>query len=287
MPIFIAEVAGNHQQDLKRCFQYIDIAANIGCDAVKFQLFRIEQLFAPQILLNSQTHRKRKAWELPREFVPPIANRCQQKNIKFACTPFDLDSVDVLQAFVDVFKIASYELLYDKLLAACAKTGIHTILSTGMATVSEIHTAVDLMRSNGLNELSVLHCVSQYPTLPIDANLAAIGTLRKELGCKVGWSDHTGKPGIIQRAVHRWDAEIVEFHLDIDGKGEDCKAGHCWLPHTIANVIEQINIGLNADGTGEKLPTSGENNERLWRTDPSDGLRPFLQIRDDAIRQEP
>lgn len=93
IPLFIAEVSSNHHRDLQRCIQFIETAAKIGCQAVKFQLFKIDQLFAPQILEKSEEHRRRKDWELPTDFLPELKAACDKNNIQFACTPFYLDAV--------------------------------------------------------------------------------------------------------------------------------------------------------------------------------------------------
>ena len=93
---------------------------DIGCDGVKFQLFRIDELFAPEILRKSAQHRARKDWELPEVFLEPIAQRCRERELEFGCTPFFLEAVPILAPFVDFLKIASYELLWDDLIAACA-----------------------------------------------------------------------------------------------------------------------------------------------------------------------
>lgn len=278
---FIAEVSSNHSRNLDRAYAFIDVAAASGCDAVKFQLFRIEQLFSPEILAKSETHRKRKEWELPLEFIPKLAQRCRESGIEFSCTPFYLDAVAQLEPYVAFYKIASYELLWDELLASCARTGKPVILSTGMATVAEIRHAVDVLWQNGCSSPTLLHCTSAYPTPYVEANLAAIETIRQATGCAVGWSDHTVEPAVLHRAVHRWGAEVVEFHLDLDGNGEEFKAGHCWLPDQIAAVIRDVKKGFEADGDGIKEPVPSELPDRLWRADPSDGLRPLKQIRHD------
>ena len=144
--IFISEVSSNHAGDLDRCLEFIDVSAEIGCDAVKFQLFQVEKLFAPEVLASSEEHRNRREWELPSEFIPHIAERCRSRGVQFCCTPFDLEAVDELAPHVDFLKIASYELLWDDLLVACAQTGKPVILSTGMATLDEIQAAVARLR---------------------------------------------------------------------------------------------------------------------------------------------
>jgi N-acetylneuraminate synthase len=278
MSFFIAEVSSNHSRDIDRAIEFIDSASKVGCDAVKFQLFKIEKLFAPEILENSKQHRDRKQWELPLEFLPVLSDRCKEKGIQFSCTPFYLDAVNELEPYVDFYKIASYELLWDELLVACARTEKPVIISTGMANLDEIEHAVEVLRNNNC-EPTVLHCTSAYPTPYKEANLSAIETIRKSVGCEVGWSDHTVDPGVVHRAIHKWDAKVIEFHLDLEGKGEEFTAGHCWLPEQIGSVIKQVRHAEDADGDGVKEPVPSEMSDRLWRADPSDGLRPFKSIR--------
>lgn len=278
---FVAEVSSNHHRNLDRSLEFIDVAARSGCNAVKFQLFRIEELFSPEILSKSEKHRKRKEWELPLEFLPEIAKRCREQNIDFGCTPFYLDAVGQLEPFIAFYKVASYELLWDDLLAACARTGKPVILSTGMAVIDEIKHAVDVLKKNGCNAPTLLHCTSAYPTPHNEANLAAIETIRLATRCEVGWSDHTVEPAVIQRAIYRWNASVIEFHLDLDGMGEEFEAGHCWLPDQIGAVIRDVRKGFEADGNGVKEPVPSELPDRLWRADPSDGLRPLREIRND------
>jgi len=278
MSFFIAEVSSNHSRDIDRAIEFIDSASKVGCDAVKFQLFKIEKLFSAEILENSKQHRDRKQWELPLDFVPLLSNRCKEKGIQFSCTPFYLDAVNELESYVDFYKIASYELLWDQLLIACARTGKPVIISTGMANLGEIKHAVKVLRNNNCEPI-VLHCTSAYPTPYKEANLSAIETIRKSTGCEAGWSDHTVDPGVVHRAIHKWDARVIEFHLDLEGKGEEFESGHCWLPDQIGSVIKQVRHAEDADGDGIKEPVPSEMSDRLWRTDPSDGLRPFKSIR--------
>ena len=280
MTVFIAEVSSNHSCDLARSLDFIDSAAEIGCDTVKFQLFRIDQLFAPEILRKSEKHRARKEWELPLEFLPKLSARCKERGVQFSCTPFYLDAVAQLEPYVAFYKIASYELLWDGLLAACARTGKPVVLSTGMATVDEIKHAVHVLHQNGCKKPTLLHAISAYPAPYAEANLAAIDVIRKVTGCEVGWSDHTVAPAVIHRAIHRWGATVIEFHLDLDGKGEEFEAGHCWLPDQIAPVILDVRKGFEADGSGIKEPVPAELSDRMWRADPSDGLRPLKEIRE-------
>lgn len=304
-PEFVAEVSSNHNQDLARCLQFVDLAAQAGCSAVKFQLFKVEELFAPEILNASPRHRDRKLWEIPLSFIPAIWARCRERGIRFSCTPFYLKAVEELFPYVDFYKIASYELLWTDLLTACARTGKPVVLSTGMAILDEIRQAVEALDRAGCCDLTLLHCVSGYPAPVSDCNLAVIGTLRREFGTgmplqesaaprspeptgpkmriRVGWSDHSVRPGVLDRAIHRWQAEMIEFHLDLDGSGEEFTLGHCWLPEQIKTVIERVNDGFRADGTGLKEPARSEMPDRDWRRDPADGLRPLRSLRQEWV----
>jgi N-acetylneuraminate synthase len=278
-PLFIAEASSNHGRDLSRALAFVDAAADCGCDAVKFQLFKIDRMFAPEILARSTKHRARREWELPVSHLEPLADRCAARGIQFSCTPFYLEAVEELRPFVDFYKIASYELMVTPLLQACAETGKPVVLSTGMATHAEIVAAASTLKEAGADEITLLHCVSAYPTPPDQANLSAIAAIRDATGCAVGWSDHTRKPSVIERAVHRWDAAAVEFHLDLDGEGAEYAAGHCWLPGEIAPVIARIREAQQADGNGFKGPQPSELADRDWRADPTDGMRPLRAIR--------
>lgn len=278
-PRFIAEASSNHGRDLARALAFVDAAAEARCDAVKFQLFKIDRMFAPEILAQSAKHRARSEWELPVAHLAPLAEHCARRGIAFSCTPFYVEAVEELRPYVDFYKVASYELLVAPLLEACAATGKPIVLSTGMATIEEIRRAASVLKSAGAADVTLLHCVSAYPTPPEEANLSAIAAIREATGYPVGWSDHTRKPGVIERAVHRWNATVVEFHLDLDGQGAEYASGHCWLPGEIAPVIARLREAMVADGTGFKGPQPSEMDDREWRADPADGMRPLRHIR--------
>lgn len=284
---FIAEVSSNHNRDLQRSKDFIKVASEIGCSGVKFQLFKIEQLFAPEILAKSAEHRRRKDWELPLKFIPELSEYAHSLGLQFSCTPFYLEAVKELKHYVDFYKIASYELLWKDLFIECANTGKPLVFSIGMATISEIKNALESIKGLKTKKVTIMKCTSAYPTPYNEANLAAINTLKKELdkfnkvfNLKIGYSDHTVSPHVISRAVHHYDCSLIEFHLDIDGKGEEFSTGHCWLPDQMKELIDTLQQDFETDGDGVVGPTKSELNDRDWRADPLDGLRPFRHIRD-------
>jgi sialic acid synthase SpsE len=278
-PLFVAEVSSNHGQDLTRCIEFIDVSADIGCDAVKFQLFKVDQLFSLEARAARPELETRKDWELPVEFLPALKKHCDKRGVQFSCTPFYLDAVAELEPFVDFYKVASYELMWHKLLEACANTGKPLVVSTGMATIEEIDDAVKAIRAVGCKDLTLLSTISGYPTPVAECNLAFINTLRERYKLNAGWSDHSVSIGVLARAVHAYEASMIEFHLDLDGQGDEFKTGHCWLPEKIESAIKLIKDGFVASGSSDKMLGASEIGDREWRADPIDGLRPLKKTR--------
>jgi len=279
-PYFIAEISSNHNNSLQRIKKLIRSAKQSGFDAVKFQVFKIKKLFHIKVLNKSKLHRDREKWELNLNFLKQIKKECNKNKIKLGFTPFYIEAVDILENYADFYKIASYELLWTDLIEKCAKKNKKLIISTGMANMREVEKAFkSATKYLNKNKLSLLHCVSSYPASYKQCNLSSISTLRSNFKCKVGWSDHTTDKDVINRAVNYWQASEIEMHFDIDGKGFEANAGHCWLPHDCYNLISAIRKNKIIDGVSKKKPSDVEKLERNWRADPRDGLRPLLKIR--------
>lgn len=276
---FIAEVGSNHNLSLKRCYKIITEAKNSGATAVKFQHFKLEKLFSSKAKNYKKIAKEIKKRELPDKFIPKIFNYCKKIRIKFGCTPFDLESVDLLKEYVDFFKISSYELNWKQLIEKCSKIKKPLIISTGAANIKDIKKVIKILKKNNHKNYSLLHCVSNYPAKPTNCNLKSILYLKKVFKCKVGWSDHTKEPLIIYSAIRKFNSEIVEFHFDLDKKGWEFKEGHCWLPHEIKKVITYLKSEKKIDGEFNKTISKSEFNERKYKADPSDGLRPLKKVR--------
>ena len=165
MTKFISEISSNHNGSLSRSINMIKLSADLGFDIVKFQLFKIDQLFSKEILKKSKNHRNRKKWELKEKLIPILAKECKKNKIKFCVTPFYLEAVEIIEPYVDYIKIASYELLWKDLLIKCAQTKKTIIISTGMANIEEISNALNELYFAGTarNDISILHCTSEYP----------------------------------------------------------------------------------------------------------------------------
>ena len=277
---FIAEVCSNHNGDLKRALKFVDFAKKQGFYAVKFQLFKIDQLFSKDAKKLFKSALKKTKRELPRDFIPKISNYCRIKKIKFSCTPFDLSAVEYLKKYVDFYKIASYEMAWPDLLKSCAKTRKPVILSTGMSNLSEVKKSFKILKKNKCKKISLLHCVSSYPASTMSCNLNSIKFLKNRFNCEVGWSDHTVNELLVYSAVNRQNADYVELHVDIDGKGwENIGGQHCWSPNKIKNLMEYLNNEKKIDGGYFKKISKAEYQERKFRADPFDGLRPLKSFR--------
>ncbi len=289
MTRFIAELGSNHNRDAERIEQLLRASAQSGADAAKVQVFRIEDLFAPAALEARPELRARAAWEFPIELLAETAATARRFGLEFGATPFGLWAVPELEPIVDFFKIASYEILWHELISDCSSTGLPLIISTGMATIDEIDAAVAAAEGAGVTQLTLLHCVSGYPAPPEQCNLSAIQTLRDRYGCNVGWSDHSGEARVVERAVRRWGASDVELHVDLDGIGNEA-GEHNWTPQVLGSTIAACRGGWREDltpadgarpydGDGAKRPMPIEIPDIAWRADPSDGLRPLMDLR--------
>jgi len=277
---FIAEICSNHNNSLPRAIQLIQSATSIGCDAVKFQLFRIDKLFHYSILNHPkyQFLQERRQWELPIHWLHELKECCIDNHIEFGCTPFYLDAVEELYHYVDFYKMSSYDLNRVDLMKYICETSKPLVLSTGMATLAEIDRAVQNFgefTDRDYRRLTLLHCISEYPTPVNHCNLSFIGKLNliHSDKIKVGWSDHSVSIPVIQRAVSKWNAQVIEFHLDLDDeKGNEFKQCHCWNETHAEWMIKAIKWGLEADGKWNYGVEGLE--ERGFRADSEDGLRP-------------
>ncbi len=286
MTYFIAEICSNHLNDFNRCKKLIDKAKEIGCHAVKFQLFKADKLFSKEILLKSAGHKNIKKLELSRKLLPKLSMYAKRKKIDFGCTPFDIDSLRFLKKYVNFFKIGSYELLRKDLFLECLRFKKKIIFSTGMGSKKEIFDILNLFKSKKFSNFAILRCVSSYPTNIEKTNLKSIKTLRnilekkfKNKNIQVGWSDHSKNEGVILKSIYKYNADIIEFHLDLDGKGPEYKGGHCWLPYEFKRIIDLEKSNQLSDGNGIITFQDVEKHERNWRSDPKDGLRPIRKER--------
>lgn len=227
-PFVIAEMSGNHNQSLDRAFAIIDAAAAAGAHALKIQTYTPDtmtlNLSENEFFISDPNSlwKGKSLYELygeamtPWEWHQPIKERCEKHGMLFFSTPFDSTAVDYLEKLnVDFYKIASFENTDIPLIKRVAKTGKPLIISTGMASVTELAEMVEAARSAGCNDLILLKCTSAYPATPKDANLNMIPNLRDLFDIQVGLSDHTMGLGVAIASV-ALGATVIEKHFTLD-----------------------------------------------------------------------
>jgi N,N'-diacetyllegionaminate synthase len=194
----IAEAGANHNRDIGIARELIEVAADAGADAVKFQTYSGEALYSSktprfEYLQDDRPPRELlDAIALPREWQGQLFEYAAEKNIQWFSSPFDHEAVDQLAAVgVPALKIASFELVDLPLIRKAAETGLPLILSTGMAVYGEIEDALGAVRETGNDRVALLRCASVYPSPPEIINLRAMATMRAAFGVPVGLSDHT------------------------------------------------------------------------------------------------
>ncbi|ARU41898.1 N-acetylneuraminate synthase [Armatimonadetes bacterium Uphvl-Ar1] len=269
----IAEAGVNHNGSLAKALELIEVAASAKADAVKFQTFRAEDLVtstAPKADYqkratgeNQSQFEMLKALELTMTDFQVLFDHCQKNGIEFMSTPFDEKSADELESLgMTTFKIPSGELTNHPLIRHIAQKQKLVILSTGMATLDEVHQAVEAIRSVGNTQFQLLHCVSDYPADPATVNLRAMQVMRERFQVPVGLSDHT--LGIhIPIAAVAMGASCIEKHFTLDKSlpGPDHQASLC--PQEIHQMVSQIRDVESAFGNGIKQPTEAERKTAL------------------------
>ena len=232
----IAEIGINHRGDINIAKQLIDSAVRSGVDAVKFQTYITEQR-APKG--NDEVFKILKDLELPFEAFKELKEYTKQYDVDFFSTPFDKESVDYLESIgMDLYKIASFDIVNHQLLREVAKTGKPVIMSVGMSNLNEIEEAYNILK-NGTNNIAILHCISSYPTIEKDSNLSNIYKIQKQYDCIIGQSDHTNdiKVPIYAAAA---GAQILEKHFKIDDDFECVDAPVSITEIQMKKMVEEV-----------------------------------------------
>jgi len=266
--LVIAECGVNHNGSRALALELVDCAAELGADAVKFQTFKSEALVSRRARKaeyqlaavggEDSQFEMLAALELSEEDHLRIRERCEQRKVEFMSTPFDEASADLLERLgVQRFKIGSGDLTHLPLLRHIAAKGRPVIASTGMSTLGEVEQAVGAMTSTGNRDLSLLHCVTQYPAPIPQVNLRAMATLRQAFHLPVGYSDHTLGNETCVAAV-ALGAEVIEKHLTLDQSlpGPDHRASAD--PREFAQLIKMMHNARAALGDGIKRPAECE-----------------------------
>ena len=275
-PFLVAELSGNHQQQLDLAKQLIEKAAWAGADAVKLQTytpdtitlksrtvpFQIQSgLWAGQFL-----HQLYGKAMTPWEWHGELADFAHELGLILFSTPFDESAVDFLEKEVapPIYKVSSFELNHIPLLRRVGETGKPVFLSTGMATVREIRTACLTLQSAGCGDIVLLKCISNYPADPKDFNLRSLSTLRSIFDTQVGLSDHYLGNEIALGAV-ALGASVIEKHLTLSRKSGAVDSVFSLEPDEFREMSKSIETLHNALGQTKLEPVSQEKSELRFR----------------------
>ncbi|HFU76630.1 MAG TPA: N-acetylneuraminate synthase [Arcobacter sp.] len=266
----IAEAGVNHNGSLKLAKKLINVASEAGADAVKFQTFKTENLVSKNAqkadYQKETTNQNESQFEMIKKLELDVKSHhtlisyAKEKNIMFLSTPFELDSIKLLHTLgLEIFKIASGELTNLPYLREIGKLNKKIILSTGMGTMDEIKSALDILITAGTKKenITVLHANTEYPTPMEDVNLNAMISIKNEFDIEVGYSDHT--LGIeVDIAAVAMGASVIEKHftLDCSMEGPDHKAS--LEPDELKAMVKSIRNIEMALGDGIKEPSPSE-----------------------------
>jgi len=268
--LIIAEAGVNHNGELATALSLVDAAASCGADMVKFQTFTTDQLVTPDAVKATYQKAKTSAHETQMNMLRKlelshkdhlaISERCQDRGIGFLSTGFDIESVNMLMGFgIDRIKIPSGEITNLPYLRHTGRLGRPIILSTGMANLEEVRSALDVLLSAGtpMEDVTILHCTTEYPAPMCDVNLQAMVTMRDVFGVNVGYSDHTMGHEVAVAAV-ALGACVIEKHLTLDRTAAGPDHAASLEPAEFADMVRAIrNIEL-ALGDGIKTPQPSE-----------------------------
>ena len=264
--LIIAEAGVNHNGSMENALKLIDAAVEAGVDYVKFQTFKAEKLVSKNAkkadyqIENTQNSNETqfemlKKLELSHKDHSKLIAYCNEKNIHFFSTAFDLDSLEYLKEIgLDLVKIPSGEITNLPYLRRAAQLFKKVILSTGMCTMEDINAAINVFTQEGIlkEDITILHCNTEYPTPMNDVNLKAMISIQQEFGTKIGYSDHT--LGIeVPIAAVALGASVIEKHFTLDNTMEGPDHAASLEPNQLKEMVKAIrNIEQAITGDGIK-----------------------------------
>jgi pseudaminic acid synthase len=275
-PYVIAEMSANHGGDFDRACRIVELAAQSGADAIKFQAYTADSLTldsgAPGFVVTADNPWKgRRLHELyaqaatPYDWLPKLFDLARSRGITPFCSPFDHEAVRILEGLnAPAYKIASFEAVDPDLIAACAKTGKPLIISTGMCSEDEIEEALVAARAAGATELAILKCTSAYPSQPSEANLMTIPAMIDRFQIPVGFSDHTLGAAVPATAV-ALGAMLIEKHFIDSREPATADSTFSALPSEMRETVRNCRIAFEARGSVHYGPAERERESLVFR----------------------
>lgn len=276
-PLIVAEMSGNHNQSLDRALAIIDAAAVAGAHAVKLQTYTADTMTLDIADREFQITDEASPWHgyslyalyqeahTPWDWHRALFDRCRDRGMLCFSTPFDDTAVDFLEELdAPCYKIASFENTDLRLVRRVAATGKPLVISTGMATVSELEETVTAARDAGSEHLVLLKCTSAYPAEPTGVNLATLPHLRDLFGVHVGLSDHTRGIGVSVASV-AFGAVFIERHFTLSRADGGVDAAFSLEPDELRNLVEECERAWQASGRVSYGATPQEVGSKMFR----------------------
>ena len=276
-PFIIAELSGNHNQSIDRALSLVDEAVRAGVDAIKLQTYTAETMTFDQSSEEFVINDEKSLWYgqrmydlykkayTPWEWHKEIFEYAKSFGLIAFSSPFDNTAVDFLESLdVPAYKIASFECVDLELIKKVAATKKPVIMSTGMATISEIDAAVSILRTSGCDNFALLKCTSTYPAIPNNTNLNTIRSMREVFDCEVGLSDHTMGIGVACAAIGS-NASLIEKHFTLDRNDGGVDSTFSLEPKELEQLVVETNRAWQAIGTIKYGATEAEENARKRR----------------------
>jgi len=252
---------GTFDEDLQRAKDLIKVASKAGVDAVKFQTYKAETVYVPDAgkseylsehVIKQNINDIIEHLSMPYEMIPKLAEICKEENILFMSTPFSVEDAKQIDKFVQIHKVASFEINHIHLLEFLASTKKPIIISTGASTYDEIDFAINLLKEKGNDKISLLQCTSKYPA-PIEAlNLSVIPKMKERYSIPVGLSDHSLDPIIAPIMMVGLGGTIIEKHFTLDRNLPGPDHSFALIPEELDYMVKSIRNAERAKGTGEK-----------------------------------
>lgn len=276
-PFIIAEMSGNHNQSLERALAIVDAIADSGAQAIKLQTYTAEtmtlDLTEGEFFINdpkslwkgNSLYQLYQEAHTPWAWHEPIFKKARDRGLIAFSTPFDATAVDFLETLnVPAYKIASFEINDLALIRKVSATGKPVIISTGMASLAEIHDAVLTARSAGCKQLILLKCTSSYPASPASSNLAAIPHMRTLFDCQIGLSDHTLGIGAAIASV-ALGATVIEKHVTLSRDEGGVDSAFSLEPAELHQLVTETCAAWQALGQARIGPSEEENASLVFR----------------------
>jgi N-acetylneuraminate synthase len=276
-PYIVAEMSGNHNQSLERALAIVDAAADAGAHAIKLQTYTADTMTidhdGPGFVVDDRKSlwAGRTLYDLYREahtpwdWHAPIMERAARHGMHCFSTPFDESAVDFLESLdAPAYKIASFENTDLPLIRKAASTGKPLIISTGMATLSELDEAVCTAREAGCRDLVLLKCTSTYPAAPENTNILTIPHLRELFDCEVGLSDHTMGVGVSVASV-ALKATVIEKHFTLRRADGGVDSAFSLEPEELRSLVVETKRAWQALGRVRYGPTAAEETSKSYR----------------------